>query len=639
MGLPPVYVIHCPEFPDRTAAAKKHFEDSGIRARWWRSVAGRDWGLETTREFDPGHHISPGHVGLLLGHWNLWNHLFHTLDRDDAHAIVCEDDVVLPPNFHAVAQDVVLELQYKFPEWDLVFLGLAEYVPNCWTKVTERVGGPTSRLCRMEWPWGTHCYAVRKKALPVLLDRMAVAERNADQQLYSRVLSKGLLQWCAVLPTLVQQRTHDNKREGAPEWSPSTVAPEELEEVRKKNESKGGGESVHQSPEVIEATLTAVDPFPCIYRGEFVEEVGYAGKKKVTLSTCALFNSSCHSRAGAEVKTGDGDMVVSCERCEKRIVITPQKIRDRLPLPEGHFNCSICWYQGKLILATRDSWGHSKVGLWELENTRADWSGEWKVKEIGSHGSDHPDAPRLEDPRLFVAPDQETGRPALHAALNLPDGYPPKRVKVGCVRFAADLSKIVHTEVFRSPHNNLYEKNWEPFWDGYEVRWVYSINPHTVLGPSGAWETPNLLPWTGGIMRGGCPPVRVDNDPHHGGKSVYYHFFHGVLKRAVGNVYTVGCYTFEAHPPFSVLKQTPTPLAWPDLPATAEEVVKRYVVFPGGAVLRGDFWYVAAGVDDTFCRIYRFGRDEVGKSLNDVPGGLGVMGSLQNSPVSRGVVG
>lgn len=293
------------------------------------------------------------------------------------------------------------------------------------------------------------------------------------------------------------------------------------------------------------------------------------------------------------------------------------------------------------------------MGLWELTNENSDWTGGWICKALGSHKSDHPEAPRLEDPRLFIA------RGRLHAAFNLPDGYPPKVVKVGYAKFAEDLSGIEETVVMDSPHGNLYEKNWQCIPVGDELRWVYSFKPeHVVMQQPGrgVWATPNPLPWTGGVIRGGATPVMMCHFPRTGnthpttpelaaipirtgaraGINVYYHFFHGVLKRPEGNVYTIGCNVFEARPPYRVLRQTPTPLMWPDLPAPDESVVKRYVLWPGGAVPHAGAWHIATGVDDTHCRVIRIPFEQVEAALSDGGSDRNVS-SIRDTHIAHGV--
>lgn len=664
----PVYVVGCDELPQRKTACLDHLRSVGVDPIWWRSIHGRTWGLETVREFDPDQRISPGHVGLLLGHWTLWNHLWNkplgyvglkSYD-DEWSGIVLEDDVVVSKNFTAQTWKVISEVIDHAPESDFVFLGLAEPDgPRVWNKITERIGPSGSRLCRLEWPWGTHAYMVRRRALPVLLDRMALAERNIDQQLYSRVFQPGLLNWCAVLPSLVRQRTYDHDGTGTPEWAPSTISDadgpnrDSSAHARMWSEKEKRGKDVPlvekpvvlkdpevycQTAEVVAASLKLTDPYPCIYRGEGLEIVGSGPGKYVPLDQCANLNRPCHSRQVGAVSYQDDlgcqHLAVDCGKCDLRREMSPvDRVRPRLPLPDGHFNPSMTVYRDELILATRDSWGHSRVALWRLTNSKPYWhdedgDGVWSCDPISSVGADHPEAPRLEDPRLFTMPWPEpTDERRLCSMFNLPDGYPPKLVQVGYVVFSEDLQAIEHAEVFKSPPGNLYEKNWTPFWDPNEkeLLWSYAWKPlHVVIQPGwtemddvrfGSYRTDNHLPWTGGVIRGGAAPVRIDN----GHEELLYYFFHGALKRPQGTIYTVGCLVTEGKPPYRVLRQTPTPLIWPDLPCVGEDVVKRYVVWPGGAVCAYGSWWLALGIDDTYCRIVRLSIQEVDAALKDMP--------------------
>lgn len=670
----PVYVIACDELPDRKAACVAHLTDrlGPVGFRVWRGIHGKTWGLETVREFDPGRRISPGHVGLNLGHWALWNHLWHAHPRPDQEFLVLEDDAVLPAGWAGALSAVRHDLEQAMPDWQFVHVGLAETEPHVWHKVIERVGGPASRLCRIDEPFGTHAYLVRRSALPALIDRMCVAERNMDQQLYRRVLKDNHVRWCSVLPTLIRQRTFDYVNAGKPEWAASTVDPDNPDgtgpvpvalrnmqitdrDVRRLVAAAAEMSPIPQSvrderegrpsPAVVAATAPYVDPVPCFYRGEFLDDHGRtAAGRTVPLALCARLNVPCHTKPSAAtgvVTAPNGDRhtqpAVACDACKLRTELAANQSGTpgpRLPLPDGHFNPSMIVYDGKLILATRDSWGHSKVALWRLDNSRPDWTGEWAATPIGSYGSTHPDAPRLEDPRLFAHADR------LHAAFNLPDGYPPKRVQVGYVRFAKDLSGVEHTHVYKSPGGRRYEKNWVPF-DGPsgELRWVYDSKPdHAVMDAAG-WvrpecTTPNPFPWTGGVIRGGATPVKM-TDPRHG--YVYYHFFHGCLKRLQGSVYSVGCLVFAADPPFRVLRQTPTPLVWPDPADNRDDVVKRFVVWPGGAVPHAGAWHLAVGVNDTYCRIVRLPFKQVEAALKDVPEPAPAAVGIMDSPMHTGV--
>lgn len=663
----PVYVIACDELPERKQICHDHLLRMGVTHTFVRSVHGKTWGLRTAHQYDPGKHISPGHVGLDLGHWIAWQIAHNSVYHDETWILFLEDDAVLPDGWHNRLRELLLEIDARFPACEFCFVGLCENQPHVWHKVTERIGGGDSRLCRLNDPFGTHAYIVRKRALPVLMDRCAIAERNMDQQLFSRVLQPGHVQWCAVLPTLVTQRTFDYVGSGKPEWTPSCIDVDkdgkeiELPALRADEQDVkrdlGADVPARPTPELYAATMNLIDPLPCLYRGEFLDEPGkLANGRTVPLAQCARLGVPCHARPGVNVEIAPGrGMAVACETCPHRLEMAATTARERLDLPDGHFNPSVIRWGDRLVLATRDSWGHSRVALWELTNTLDDWTGRWSTAPIGSYASPHPEATRLEDPRLFATPDV-TGKLTLCAMFNLPDGYNPvKHVKVGYVEFADDLSGIVATRVFNSPMDNLYEKNWAPFYhEGTGLNWIYQTKPeHVVMGERRTWKTDNKLSWTGGFIRGGATPVLCwDGRPglptHNNNtplglhtmemeplKQVYYHFFHGCLARAKGRVYTAGCCVFEAQPPFRVLRQTKTPLIWPDLPAVGEEVTKRYVVWPGGAVPHAGAWHLAVGIDDTFVRMVRLPFDVVEAALVDVPETERVT-SLRDGPMAFG---
>ena len=671
MSLPPVYALYCEELPERKAALEAHLAERGLPGvTYFRAVHGATWGLETALEYEPGHRLPPGHVALNLSSWFMWAEAERHAPAKPAAGwgadpgpldpvIFFEDDVELPVDFRERVDALFDDLERDFPEWDLVFLGLAEQEPGVWHKVTERIGTGDSRLCRLHCPFGTHALMVRRRAIPVLLRHMRKAERNLDQQLWKEVLEPGRLRWCAVLPTIVKQRTYDYAGTRRPEWAASTLRPEELQAL-KDSRQKATTDSQGKPPAAVyAATLALIDPFPCIYRSEPLEDHGrvvarqHPGapspfarlggvRRTVPLNECARLNRSCHSRRDSVVFDAQNEPAVACETCALRLEMAPgatAAVRDRLPTPDGHFNPSIAIWNQRLILATRDSWGHSKVALWDMTNETPWWDGKWSVTPVASLASGHPLAPRLEDPRLFTAPHRETREPRLHASFSLPDGYPPKIVRVGYSCFSKDLRSIEYTEVMDSPNGNAYEKNWTHGTNPADGSWywVYAMKPdHVVLGEHQTFRTPNPFRWTGGVMRGGATPILVKNE-NTGPKGEMYAFFHGCLKRTQGSVYSLGVYTYNPEPPFEIRRQAPVPLVWPDLPAADETVVKRYVVFPGGVVPHAGHYHVAVGVDDTYCRIVRLPFDavEAALALTEVGSRPGV--SVRDTAIATGV--
>jgi predicted GH43/DUF377 family glycosyl hydrolase/GR25 family glycosyltransferase involved in LPS biosynthesis len=607
---PVVLVITCDELAERKQKCMKHFAEMGVEASYLRGIYGKSWGLETTHEFEPGQRISSGHVALDINHYFAWQVLLFILPDGDSYGIVFEDDAVLPKDFYATVAGVVDELSDVMLDWDLVFLGSGDAGIRTWDKVTERIGGPNSRYCREQFPWGTHALMIRKKAIPTLMARMSIAERNMDQQLYLRVLKDNHVNWCMVLPSLVQQRTYDHAGVGKPEWAPSTI--DKVENLRLDQEKV-----FVVSPELHGLTMAKIDPNPCLYRGEFIDDMGTTlidGRaKSVVVSECARFNVACHSSTHITDVFVQDEKARPCATCGVRLALRKNDNVVRLPVPEGHFNPTMAWYKDRLILITRDSWGHSALGLWHLKNGNAFSLGSdnWQVEPIASLRSEHPDAPRLEDPRAFLAYDSK-GNLKLHASVSLPDGYPPKVVRVGYVRFSEDLSRIEYTRIYESPLGSAYEKNWVFFLDeNQEMKWVYATKPeHIILDKRGQIDsrTRNKLPWRGGALRGGATP-------YYSGDR-YVHFTHGCLKLVRGNVYSLGCTEFSASWPYNVLRQTPIPLLWPDN-NELEKVVKRNVLFPGGVICNGKDYLVVAGAEDTYCVMARIPVADVEAAMTD----------------------
>jgi GR25 family glycosyltransferase involved in LPS biosynthesis len=348
----PVYLIHCTELPERTEAALGHLLKRRVNnLTLVRSIHGKTWGIETTREYDEGKRISPGHVGLLIGHWIAWQvaaaKAAAVAADNNTPALILEDDVILPEDWQQQLDEVEAELADCFPDWELCMVGHCESEPQVWHKVTERVGGPSSRICRINLPFGTHAYLVRPSAIPKLLDLLPQggAVRNMDQQLFFNALQGNQIKWCAVLPALIRQRTFDYTRQGNPEWGPSTIDPNDEKEAAfgyrvTETEARsivGNAEPPPRiTPEALAATLKMVDPLPCIYRGETLDSHGLAEKKRtVTVSQCARLGVPCHSKPEKQVgkvRTADGDPVRVCESCELRTSMNPGGAkRTRLP--------------------------------------------------------------------------------------------------------------------------------------------------------------------------------------------------------------------------------------------------------------------------------------------------------------------
>lgn len=163
------------------------------------------------------------------------------------------------------------------------------------------------------------------------------------------------------------------------------------------------------------------------------------------------------------------------------------------------------------------------------------------------------------------------------------------------------------------PWRNLEEKNHAYFsHDGY-IYGVYTIKPHVVMKIDGdkiigRYQTEFETTWKYGHIRGGASPV------WHNGE--FYHFFHGMTYyRGDQRLYTMGVYTFEAKPPFRITRFSHSPIDYAN-PRTNPNSQWHHVIFPGGAVRRGDGWAIAMGVHDQWSEVRHYSDVEVESALH-----------------------
>lgn len=270
---------------------------------------------------------------------------------------------------------------------------------------------------------------------------------------------------------------------------------------------------------------------------------------------------------------------------------------DSKPLKLGRvgeaFNSSLIRFKGRLLLCYRTGWAGARLHVAELDNDMI----PQKVTTLNHLG--HPRASvGQEDPRLF----EFQGK--LHVSFT---GVERVNGAISTNVLYARLTDDFRVEEVFAPvyyGRRKWEKNWTFFeWEGVLLA-VYSIAPHVLLHIRGNQaypfaETRTELPWSGGHLRGGCPPIRVGD--------TFYHWFHGRRNefgeagRWLHGVYTVGVYTFPAKWPFAIDRMTPKPIwegNYETLPDDQKRAGNPAVVFPAGAVRESDRWSVSMGVHD-----------------------------------------
>lgn len=348
---------------------------------------------------------------------------------------------------------------------------------------------------------------------------------------------------------------------------------------------------------VTSATPVPVN-LPCLHEGPILERAGCDCDLK-HVRDCDLYDRCTRGR--------NNGSVASCATCPDYRDIRPAQTTRidsaRLSPGPAHFNCSLIDYQGGRLLAYRKGPNPARIYVVELGDDLQPVGAStrlWIRDRRCIHGT--------EDPRLF------TWGGRLHVAfvgVKLVDDIVQTSMMVARLSDAFEVERLIVPDYRkRTPQ----EKNWQPFERGGTLHWVYNAMPHTILrmDPTGrahvACETTPRLQWSGGIIRGGAPPVLVGDE--------YYHWFHG-FKRGKPITYSVGVYTFAAAPPHAIRRITRHPiLVAPGRTAEGDKTV----VFPCGAIhdRARNRWLVSYGLHDQHCEIAEWNADELERVLEPV---------------------
>ncbi len=199
----PAYCITCE--PHRQRAAEQHFASRGMVVNFVQAIHGGTWHLASTLPFephrDPNYFIGPKHVGMTLSHWMLWQHIYLCGVEE---ALILEDDAGLAEGFTERFE----ECRQQLPsDWNFVYVGYLESPEVIARKTFQRVG---QRIIRANELFGTHCYMVKREALPTLLRTNQMAWAPIDIQLYK--YSMHHLRHYAFAESLAGQRA-DARRE------------------------------------------------------------------------------------------------------------------------------------------------------------------------------------------------------------------------------------------------------------------------------------------------------------------------------------------------------------------------------------------------------------------------------------------
>lgn len=234
-----------------------------------------------------------------------------------------------------------------------------------------------------------------------------------------------------------------------------------------------------------------------------------------------------------------------------------------------------------------------------------------------------------EDPRLVQVEDRVVlvyGGPA-----NGPLNQDKRAVYLADLTLASKRVSVKEGSVVKLTHGTkqaVCEKNWTPFAHEGKLLLSYTVCPHEVveITSGGMCQAVHIThvrtPWHGCVINGGTPAVRLSTDE-------YLAFFHTHENRGEGQWraskfplrhYFMGCYTFEAIPPFCILRCSAEPIVYRGIHSSSNPLIfKHKVVFPAGLIVQNGKVHVSCGENDACTKIISFELDELLASLVCTP--------------------
>ncbi len=204
------FLITCPELTNDLIEAKKHLDARGIEFDVIHAIHGETFGLLPSRPYNedrPGQgHLTPiSQVGLTLSHYMTWQVCQHwsdewewdTEDWDKHQFLIMEADAKFPADWKERLDTAMTDLP---DDWDIFLIGNS----NTHDKEKKHICGD---VWEVKYPFCTHAYMVRRKALPVLLTHCRDATMKIDLLMIKKAYP--LLRVFTMLPRLVEQRGTD----------------------------------------------------------------------------------------------------------------------------------------------------------------------------------------------------------------------------------------------------------------------------------------------------------------------------------------------------------------------------------------------------------------------------------------------
>lgn len=186
------FCLTCPEQPTRRTDAERHFLARGLEVDFVWGYHAETFGILCSKPVNNmGDLVRTPMVGLTLSHYMVWNICLHVPGDS---FLILEDDAKFEYEWKTRFDQTLIDLP---EDWDICLIGSSHTTDKPRRHITGEVYEVT-------YPFCTHAYMVKKKALPVLLETCRKANQHIDTLMI--LCAYPHLRVFTVLPRIVDQR-------------------------------------------------------------------------------------------------------------------------------------------------------------------------------------------------------------------------------------------------------------------------------------------------------------------------------------------------------------------------------------------------------------------------------------------------
>tara|TARA_B100001093_G_scaffold243566_1_gene233328 strand:+ start:532 stop:1317 length:786 start_codon:yes stop_codon:yes gene_type:complete len=198
------YVINLERSKRRMVDISNQCEKAGLKFQRWNAYDGSKLDLnylKRQRLISNDNKMRLGSLGCGLSHISLWKNTLKNTDHENL--LVFEDDCIIPPDFK---KKLNMYMKQVPKNWDIVYLGGSNIYGK---RISKNVLIPkTVKNSRASFNTGTYCMLIKRRTLPLLLEKNIPISNNIDQAIKNKVFKHINVYY--LYPPLV---THNNEIE------------------------------------------------------------------------------------------------------------------------------------------------------------------------------------------------------------------------------------------------------------------------------------------------------------------------------------------------------------------------------------------------------------------------------------------